>query len=93
MSVYNSVRVFHNIQIRDYCAINLDGAAYSCETIPEEFLQYLCYSRELIFWFYSTIPVRIGRFKDKLESRKYGEVQVFESTDFINVKFSVGLNV
>ena len=64
--------------MKDYRIINLDVSAYYCETIPEEFLQYLCYSRELIFWFYSTIPIRIGRFKDKLESRKYGKVQVFE---------------
>lgn len=78
MSVYNSVRVFHNIQPKDYYAVNLNVAAYSCETISEEFLQYLCNNRELIFWFYSTIPVRIGKFKDRLESRKYGEVQVFE---------------
>lgn len=78
MSVYNSVRVFHNIQPKDYDAVNLNVAAYSCETISEEFLQYLCNDRELIFWFYSTIPVRIGKFKDRLESRKYGEVQVFE---------------
>ena len=78
MSIYNSVKVFHNIQPKDYYAVNLNVSAYICETISEEFLQYLCYSRELIFWFYSTIPIRIGRFKDKLESRKYGEVQVFE---------------
>ena len=78
MSVYNFVRVFHNIQPKDYYAANLNVAAYSCETISEEFLQYLCNNRELIFWFYSTIPVRIGKFKDRLEPRKYGEVQVFE---------------
>ena len=72
------MRVFHNIQIKVYYAVNLNVAAYSCETISEEFLQYLCYSSELIFWFYSTIPVRIGKFKDKLEPRKYNEVQVFK---------------
>lgn len=78
MSVYKSVRVFRNMQSRDYYAANLNVAAYSCETISEEFLQYLCNNRKLIFWFYSTIPVRIGKFKDRLEPRKYGEVQVFE---------------
>ena len=59
--------------MKDYRIINLDVSAYCCETIPEEFLQYLCNNGELIFWFYSTIPVRIGKFKDRLESRKYGE--------------------
>lgn len=78
MSIYNSVKVFHNIHPKDYYAANLNIAAYSCETISEEFLQYLCNNRELIFWFYSIIPVRIRKFKDKLELRKYGEVQVFE---------------
>ena len=78
MSIYNSVKVFHNIQPKDYDAVTLNVAAYSCEGISEEFLQYLCSNRELIFLFYSTIPVRIGKFKDRLESRKYGKVRVFE---------------